>query len=165
MTHEELRKVAVRWLTNSMKCSVVLSEMVSAASEIPDAIGWKYGRSYLIECKTSRADFRANANKAHHRNGTGMGQYRFFLCQPGVITSDDLLELDYGLLWLKESGRIGLVREALLRATDSTKEICMLTSALRRVRTREFLTINVVGEAPQTTPEIPQPLAGGNADD
>ncbi len=127
VTHEDLRKAAVRWLTNNQKCSVVLSEIVTAAGEIPDAIGWKYGHSYLVECKASRSDFHANGNKCHSRSGSGMGQRRFFLCPPEIIRSDDLLESDYGLLWLKESGRIQLVREALPRETDATHEIRMLT--------------------------------------
>ncbi len=156
ITHEDLRKAAVKWLTNNQKCSVVLSEMVSSAMEIPDAIGWKYGHSYLVECKASRSDFHANDNKCHSRSGSGMGQRRFFLCPPETIKSDDLLESDYGLLWLKESGRIQLVREALPRETDATHEIRMLTSALRRVKTREFLTINIFTEPEEASADAPR---------
>jgi len=150
MTHEDLRTAAVRWLTNTRRCSVVLSELVSAAGEIPDAIGWKYGMSCVVECKASRSDFYANANKPHSRSGSGLGRHRFFLCQPSIIVADDLLEMDYGLLWIKDSGQIRVVREALDRDTNATKEICMLTSALRRVRTREFLTINILADAEVT---------------
>lgn len=142
MTQEDLRKAAVRWLTNSQKCGVVLSEMVTAAREIPDAIGWKSGVSYLIECKVSRADFRRNEDKCFIRNGSGMGCRRFFLCPRDLITAEDLEGSDYGLLWIGESGTIRLVRQPETREGNARKEICMLTSALRRVRTREFLTIN-----------------------
>ena len=147
LTHEDLRKAAVRWLTNSKKCGVVLSEMASAAGEIPDAIGWKYGFSYVVECKASRSDFHANKHKSHEREDTGMGSHRYFLCAPEAVTVEDLAESDYGLLWIGESGNIRVKREPITRETNSKKEICMLTSALRRVRTREFLTINVLAEA------------------
>ena len=146
-THEDLRKAAVRWLTNSQKCSVVLSEMVSAAGEIPDAIGWKYGVSYLVECKVSRSDFKRNGDKCFIRNGSGMGCKRFFLCPKDLITIEDLAGSEYGLLWIGEGGHIRIHREAEIRETNSRKEICMLTSALRRVRTREFLTINILPDA------------------
>jgi hypothetical protein len=156
MTHEELRKAAVRWLTNSQKCSVVLSEMVSAAGEIPDAIGWKYGFSYLVECKVSRSDFKRNGDKHFIRNGSGMGCKRFFLCPKDLVTVDDLEGSEYGLLWIGESGHIRILREAEQRETDARKEICMLTSALRRVRTREFLTINVLADSGESSIIIPQ---------
>ena len=145
-THEDLRKAAVRWLTNSKRCGVVLSEMTSAAGEIPDAIGWKHGFSYLVECKASRSDFHANKLKCHERGNSGMGSHRYFLCTPETVTVEDLAESDYGLLWIGESGNIRVKREPVTRETNSKKEICMLTSALRRVRTREFLTINILPE-------------------
>ena len=136
----------MRWLTNSKKCSVVLSEMVSAAGEIPDAIGWKFGFSYLVECKVSRSDFKRNSDKCFERSGSGMGRFRFYLCPKELIQAADLEDSDYGLLWIGESGNIRSIREAQVRETNATKEICMLTSALRRVRTREFLTINIFRE-------------------
>lgn len=146
MTHEDLRKAAVRWLTNSKKCSVVLSEMSSSAGDIPDAIGWKYGFSYMVECKASRSDFHANKNKPHERADSGVGCHRFFLCAPDIIRSEDLADSDYGLLWVGDSGVVRAKKEPTVRETNHRKEICMLTSALRRVRTREFLTINILAD-------------------
>lgn len=146
LTHEDLRKAAVRWLTNSKKCSVVLSEMVSAAGEIPDAIGWKGGFSYVVECKARRSDFHANKLKCHERGNNGMGSHRYFLCTPDTVTVEDLAESDYGLLWIGEDGNfrdIRVKREPVTREPNFKKEISMLVSALRRVRTREFLTISI----------------------
>jgi hypothetical protein len=120
--------------------------MVSAAGDIPDAIGWKYGFSYMVECKASRSDFHANKNKPHERVNSGVGCHRFFLCVPEIIKGEDLSSSDYGLLWLGESGVIRVRKEPVTRDTNHHKEICMLTSALRRVRTREFLTINIFTE-------------------
>lgn len=147
MSHEELRKSAVRWLTTTKKCSVVLSEMVTAAGEIPDAIGWNGGFSTLVECKVSRADFFRNADKCFIRSGRGMGNRRFFLVPDKLITEADLEGCDgYGLLYLSAEGRVRMIRDAAHRETDGRGETSMLVSALRRVRTREYLTINVLGD-------------------
>ncbi len=166
MTHEELRKEAVRWLTNTKHCGVVLSELRSAALETPDAIGWKYGQSILVECKVSRSDFHANKDKPSVRAGIGMGRQRYFLCPEGLIKVGDLDDLmesatgeltwdcsGYGLLWLCQSGRIAVKKEAPARATDHVGEIRMLVSALRRVKTREFLTI-IQGQEDEPAKEI-----------
>lgn len=155
MTHEELRKRAVKWLVNSRRCSVVLSEMVSAAWECPDAIGWRQSYSTLIECKASRADFHRNGDKPTIRADRGMGRERYFLVPEGLISVADMERYEgYGLLWAdKHSVRVK--KPATSRETNKDGEILMLVSALRRVRTREFLTI--VTEAPsegiQTDPE------------
>lgn len=146
VSHEDLRKAAVRWLTNNRHCSVILSELTSAAWEVPDAVGWKAGVSCLIECKVSRADFLVNKQKPTVRGGRGIGTQRYFLCVAGLINPIDLGDTDYGLLWLKEEKYIRLVKEALPRETNAHAEIQMLVSALRRIKTREFLTINIIDE-------------------
>jgi hypothetical protein len=145
-THEQLRKSAVRWLTVTKRCSVILSELVSSAMEIPDAVGWKNGFSFLVECKASRSDFLANKHKCCIRSGRGVGNHRFFLCAEDVITTLDLEGEDWGLLWVCESGRIKLIKEAVHREPDHRGEITMLVSALRRMKTREFITLNILKE-------------------
>ena len=72
----------------------------------------------------------------------GMGRERYFLVAPKLVTAEDMT-IDfqgYGLLWA-EPDRIALKVPAVPRDTDKDREIAMLTSALRRVKTREFLTI------------------------
>jgi len=148
MTHEDLRKRAVKWLTNSVGCSVVLSEMVSANTEIPDAIGWKYAASTLVECKTSRSDFFRDGDKCFVRSVHCMGNYRYFLVPDDLISDADLVtaqRFGYGLLYAGEK-HIQIVKKAERLENYQTGEIAMLTSALRRVQTRQFLTI--VSEAP-----------------
>jgi hypothetical protein len=163
MSHEELRKAAVRWLTNAKHCGVVLSEMQSAAQEVPDAIGWNAGFSILIECKASRSDFLRNEDKCVIRSGGGMGRQRYFLCPARLIRPEDLDDSDYGLLWLQESGHIRVAVEAPVRETDERGEIRMLVSALRRVRTREFLTLNVLPTEETPPPEQLAPPADPGA--
>ena len=62
-THAELVKRAEHWLMKTVGCSFCLTELTTSAGEIPDAIGWKNGRSILIECKATRADFLSDKKK------------------------------------------------------------------------------------------------------
>lgn len=138
-THEALRKRAIKWLTNR-GCGVVLSEIVALGSEIPDAIGWKYGsQSHLIECKVSRSDFFANADKCHVRADTGVGQYRYFLTPPGLLRLDELPD-GWGLLEA-EDNRVRVRKDPVLREPNREHETVMLVSALRRIRQREFIIL------------------------
>jgi hypothetical protein len=149
MTHEDLRKIAVRWLTISRKCTVVLSEIVSHATQIPDAIGWQCDRSTLVECKVSRADFLRDRDKVHNRANATPGMRRYYLTPPRLLTEEDLPE-GWGLLEARED-YVKQVREsAHFTVSDRgvSDEIAMLVSALRRVKQREFLVI--VAEYPET---------------
>jgi hypothetical protein len=142
-SHEQLRKRAVQWLTGTMHCGVVLSEIVSAAGEIPDAIGWKAGFSYVVECKASRSDWRANAHKMHERAGQAVGRLRYFLCPRALVQPEEVTG-GWGLLWLVPDGRRGLVhvvKKAEVRESYLESEVDMLVSALRRVKAREFLVL------------------------
>jgi hypothetical protein len=140
MTHEDLRKRAVKWLTNTKHCGVVLSEIVTALSEIPDAVGWQSWASFLVECKVSRADFRAQQDKPWMRSGRGVGQFRYFMVPSGLIGPADLEDQEWGLLCVDDC-RIRVVKEAARREPNREDEIRMLVSALRRVRAREFLIL------------------------
>ena len=101
MTHNELVRRAEKWL-KSINCGVVFRDAFRAyteSGEQPDAIGWRSNVSILIECKTSRADFLADKNKVFRRTpGLGMGDWRFYLCPPGIIQVGDLPK-GWGLLY------------------------------------------------------------------
>ena len=150
MTHEDLRKRAVKWLTGTRRCSVVISEMVSAAWETPDAIGWHSGRSILVECKVSRADFHRNGDKGTLAGDRGVGTFRYFMVPEDLIFPEDMNKYPgYGLLSVNPAGRVWTVKESVARDSNQTSEIAMLISALRRIKTREFLTIVAEGNDPQ----------------
>lgn len=90
-THDALVVAASDWLTRSMRCSVVISDRVSRASERPDAIGWANGYSILVECKASRSDFLTDASKPHRAMASiGMGRSRYYFAPPGLIGKHDL---------------------------------------------------------------------------
>lgn len=98
--HDWLVSRAVRWLRGSRKCGVVLAEVIGAGFEQPDAIGWKSAglHSVLVECKVSRADFRADLKKPHRVNpGMGMGQERYYLTPRGLLDPGEIPE-GWGLL-------------------------------------------------------------------
>ena len=105
LTHDDLVARAVRWLRGTKKCKSVLGDRESvcwSVSEQADAIGWTAHESFLVECKTSLSDFYADRRKPFRKNPKdngricrvdgstggllgGLGQYRYYLCEPGTI--------------------------------------------------------------------------------
>lgn len=108
MTHDELVQVAVKWLVKK-GCGVVFDDAMRTAvvtGEQPDAIGWRDGLCILVECKASRADFLADAGKPFRsRPEEGLGDWRFYLAPPDVISPEDLPE-GWGLLHCPAPRRI-----------------------------------------------------------
>lgn len=131
MTHDDLVQRAVRWLRNTRKCPVVLAEYTSALPVIPDAIGFWRAHSILVECKVSRADFRADRHKPSHRGGWGPGRERWYMTPPGLVRPDEVPE-GWGLL----EAHARIVRrivEPSVRHEDSVRyDMEMLVSAMRR---------------------------------
>ena len=98
ITHDELVIIAGKWL-HKFGCGVVFEEF-GTGPEIPDAIGFKFGYSILIECKTSRADFLADFKKPHRIDPEfGMGNYRLFICEKNLILPEELPN-GWGLLYV-----------------------------------------------------------------
>lgn len=146
MTHAELVERAARWLKGTAGCNVVLAEFVAQVGEIPDAIGWKSCESFLIECKTSRADFLADKKKPWRREPEfGMGVYRYFMAPAGIIKPEEL-PAGWGLLEVTERGgvRIAAGRHPKRWNFDAcyshkrhvVGEMSMLLSGLNRLRIR-----------------------------
>jgi hypothetical protein len=145
VTHAELVAHAKRWL-HSVGCSIALTEMKTYTTESPDAIGWKSGgrECFLIECKTSRADFHADKNKPFRREpGYGMGGYRYYLAPVGVLKPEDMPP-KWGLIVVGEKGPrllAGVNPRTYERdmaychgERNLTAETCVLWSALNRLR-------------------------------
>jgi hypothetical protein len=152
-THRELVERAAKWLL--VRCPVVITEMTSGAPETPDAIGFTGHRSTLVECKTSMADFRADAGKpsrrremrrqdttnARHWMGTVLGDYRYYLVAETladkVLAALEADDSPWGLLVAPIDKRRRLVRrrDALDRAVENTHiaEMSLLVSAVRRI--------------------------------
>jgi hypothetical protein len=145
VTHQQVVKKAVSWLRNHEHCGAVISEVTAylASNEIADAIGWKNGASVLVECKASRADFLSDREKLSRRiSGIGLGDYRYYMAPKGVIAPEDLPE-GWGLVEIGEHNTRRIVKATYReRDTDAVRdEIRLLVSVLRRMQTREFVTI------------------------
>lgn len=153
MTHKELVMRAAKWLTNTRKCSVVVTEFVtSGIMESPDALGWKNARNtILIECKTSKADFNRDHDKPFRRFWEfGLGQTRYYLTPPGLITVEDLPD-GWGLLYCHAS-RIQIVHEPKKKAVSKDvawNEVAILYSLVRRAVIRGFDVHSPYSEAPK----------------
>lgn len=162
MNHSELCDLAVKWLkkphsSGGPACQVAVSEIKSGWSgEIPDAIGFRYmggekelDGSFVVEVKTSRADFLADKRKPH-RNGqtSGIGKWRFYLCPEGLIQPDELPD-QWGLLYVTKRKSVkgivspfttthyyqrrNLLNDMSFDDRDLERELFMLTRLLKRV--------------------------------
>ena len=167
-THDQLVAMAERWLRR-VGCHVTFTELVTMTSsgEIPDAIGWRdSGKiSILIECKATRADFLADQNKRFRSKAeAGMGDWRFYLCPPGIINAEELPE-GWGLLYARKT-RIQRVRGGPSGPLEywthpplksaKREEVTMLVSALRRLQIRGYLPYIYEGIPGATPPGVPQ---------
>jgi len=143
MNHADLVTRAERLLRNTFHCGVVLTELVTYTStgETPDAIGWVWGRSILVECKTSRQDFFADQKKRSRQPyAKALGQWRFYLTLPDLIAVDEIPE-GWGLYEVNGRGIIHKGGEKYTSGypqrppfkSDQDSEVALLLSALRRI--------------------------------
>lgn len=103
VTHAELVERAVRWLRRDRRARVVVTAATVMTHEQPDALGWPaMGFSTLVECKASRSDFLRDQKK-WHRNGYGLGHWRFYLTPPDMVKPAELPQR-WGLLYAKPRG-------------------------------------------------------------
>lgn len=141
--HADLVRLAEGWLWKQ-NCGVVFRDQfraVTSTGEQPDAIGFRHGVSILVECKASRADYLADRAKPFRRDpALGVGDWRFFLCPPGMILEAEM-PAGWGLLYAlgtRVKPIVGMPGNTGWR-TDrpfhgkKDEEAYMLYSALRRM--------------------------------
>jgi len=147
-THSELVKVAGRWLSKTMSCGVVFTELVTTADETPDAFGLRSDYTILVECKISRTDFFADQKKRFRKvSENGIGDYRFYLCPKGLISTNELPP-KWGLLYY-DGKRVRKIKapKGNIASTwldfkfdkSERKEYRIMYSALRRIRLQGYL--------------------------
>lgn len=131
-THRELCEIAERWLLGTAKCRVAIAEPnCIVTDEQPDAIGFMPSGSILVEAKTSRADFLADAKKPFRISAkNGMGNERFYICEPGIISAEDLPQ-GWGLLHATIGGRVRKIKDSgIFRDINQSAEKKLLTACL-----------------------------------
>jgi len=97
VTHAELCARAGVWLRARQGCQVTMIEK-GTNGEVADAFGVKWpDLTYLIECKTSRADFLSDQRKAFRTPTGGMGRYRYYMTRPGLLDPAEI-PAGWGLL-------------------------------------------------------------------
>lgn len=143
MRHNELVVLAGRWLTKS--CKIVVTEVQTYSTELPDCFGWQNGRIHwlnekwirkeqgfifttLIEVKVSRSDFLADFKKPHRvSQNTGMGNYRYYCCPRDMIKPDELPD-NWGLLY-ETNGKIKRIKSASFIEGNKSEELWLLYNA------------------------------------
>jgi hypothetical protein len=138
--HSALVEKAVEWLRTRYHCGIILSEQYCATGEVPDAIGWKgFCRSVVVECKISRADFLADANKPFRlKPEEGLGSERIYLAPAGIISPDELPKF-WGLVeCTRKETRLVVKPKRIDQRTMAgmMKEMNLLLASLRRVEVR-----------------------------
>ena len=129
--HRELCFRAGRWLLNNKQCHVVLVEKgCGSVKEMPDAIGWCGRESMLVEVKVSRSDFLTDKKKTFRHDGTGMGNYRYYMTPKGLLTKDDLPD-KWGLVEVSKAGRTRIVLKAEQQETHEENEKSFMLAALQ----------------------------------
>lgn len=138
MTHAKLVEMAATWLRR-VRCGIVLSEQGCASGEMPDAIGWK-GKchSIVVECKVSRADFLADAEKPWRKDPSiALGCERYYLAPRGMIKPNELPS-GWGLLEAHAREVKQVVKSKRKHRTEPglMNEMNLLLASLRRVEVR-----------------------------
>ncbi len=144
MTHAELVDIGRRWLCKSPQlpffakdtrgpCPVVVTELASSTSETPDVLGWHDGRSFVIECKMTRADFKSDWKKGFRSiPEKGMGNFRYYL-MPWELVAERELPKNWGLLYVNTRGTVRVIRPAWWQACNQQAETNVLISTIRRL--------------------------------
>ena len=137
MTHKDLVKKAQQWLSGTMGCTVVMSDLRTQNTETPDGLGFKGtgGFSILVECKVSRAAFNADHKKIFRRNPyMGMGNLRYFMVPKGLVTPEEI-PAPWGLVEVYPGmKRSKIILEARpVEEVNKGSEVTVLVSAIRRL--------------------------------
>jgi len=80
ITHKHLVEKAKFYLSSAKQCNPVFTEKGSARiHEYPDVIGWTGNECFVLECKASLSDLKADAKKeSRSESGRGLGNRRYY---------------------------------------------------------------------------------------
>ena len=147
MTHSELVEIGYKWCLT--KCAFAFKELVTLESEQPDIIGFNSNGTFLLEAKTSRADFFADKKKMFRIHSfMGMGDWRFFICPIDLILIDELPK-GWGLIEVNSIGKANTVFNPYGKGNiysnwdrlekNERAEKSLMFSALRRLHLKKLI--------------------------
>lgn len=146
-THKELVEIGYKWCLR--RCGFAFKELVTIETETPDCIGFNSNGTFLIEAKTTRADFFKDQKK-HFRYAPclGVGDWRFYITEKGLIKIDELPD-GWGLIEVNEYGRAkttynpfgkgNIYSNWVRREKNERAERSMMYSALRRLQEKKLI--------------------------
>jgi|GEM_PF-3060398 hypothetical protein len=154
VTHAQLVRAAAVWLRREAR--VVATELVTATSETPDAVGWCTNKTIVVECKTSREDFRRNADKCHERAGNSVGDERWFLVPEDLVQASEVPE-GWGLMEYRRSGHAqGYHLRKIVTAPNRGRDIGRLVH-------ERIMLVSVAQRALEAAAQV-KPLTLGDGD-
>ena len=142
ITHDDLVNIGYKWVMKH--CGVAFKELKAAHNEIPDVLGFNSSGSFLLEAKTSRADYFLDKKKNFRQfSGKGVGDWRFFIIPEGLIRIEELPE-NWGLIEVNLQKKIantynpfgkGNIYSSWKKCDKSLEaEMTFMYSALRRLQ-------------------------------
>lgn len=131
--------MAKKWLhePNSLvvpACKVVTTEVPVSGNtgERPDVLGWCSWASVLIEVKKSRESLHRDLKKPFRKDmSQGIGNFRYVLCEEGIISSAELHK-EWGLLYIHKDHTITIEKAAEKQLSNLNRERRMLFQLLSR---------------------------------
>lgn len=121
MSHATLTDHVVAFFF-TMGFRIVCKEMHSRVREVPDIYAVDRTGSVVVEVKSTRKDFLADANKTfRQRPKEGLGRWRFYASYEGIVNIEDLPP-KWGLIWVNEEGVVRIVhgKSFVNRLNDNT---------------------------------------------
>jgi len=138
ITHAMLEYKGKMFLKNTKKCSVVVTDYRKVTlHENPDVFGINASaKTYMIECKVSKADFRNDHKKRHRKNiNKGLGNYRYMMCPKDLISKRDMLPhyKGWGLLYFDGRSVTQIKRPTVFKLTEPVENLNILLQIIRSV--------------------------------
>lgn len=137
--HYRLCRAGARWLRRHTEncavtnCPFVIVEPATIAQEQPDIFGWDYWSTTVIEVKTSRQDFHADARKPFREDPSlGIGMKRMYLCPEGMIKENEIPE-KWGLLYEKDKKICLIKKPEIFKERNTHAEFIIFSSLFRRM--------------------------------
>ena len=132
LTHADLVARGCRWLRGTAGCDVVLADTGCwAVAERPDCYGIGTEGSYVVECKTSVADFVRDKHKPFRTQAhAGLGRFRYMLTPRGLITPDHhAFPEGWGLIEIR-GAIIRVIQHSIAHPQNAVAEVQFLRSAI-----------------------------------